>query len=168
MARAPRGPAAGALLALALLAACASQPRRAAAPPPPDGGAAIAALAVSLVGSPYHFGGADAAGFDCSGLALYVHARMGIAIPRTAGEQHRAARPVPLARLAPGDLVFFHLHSRGVDHVGIYAGDGRFVHAPRAGVAVAYGDLSEGSYYRQRVSGAGRFWDDFSGHATAR
>ena len=158
MRRAPRARAAtAAALVLALLAACASQPPR--APAPAGTGGAIAALAVSLVGSPYHFGGADAAGFDCSGLALYVHARVGIAIPRTASEQRRAAHPVPHAELAPGDLVFFHMHSRGVDHVGIYAGDGRFVHAPRAGVPVAYGDLSAGSYYRQRVSGAGRFWE---------
>lgn len=155
MSRAARALAAGAFaVAALLLAGCASQPRR---PPPPDTGGQIAALAVSLVGAPYHFGGADAAGFDCSGLALYVHERAGIAIPRTAREQHRAARPVPLAELAPGDLVFFHIHSRRVDHVGVYAGGGRFVHAPRAGGAVAYGDLGE-DYYRARLVGAGRFW----------
>jgi cell wall-associated NlpC family hydrolase len=65
---------------------------------------------------------------------------------------------VPLAKLAPGDLIFFRLHSRHVDHVGIYVGGGRFVHAPRAGGAVAYGELGEGGYYRARVAGAGRFW----------
>jgi cell wall-associated NlpC family hydrolase len=156
MSRAARAAAAGALtVGMFLLAGCASQPR----PPPsqPDPGGQIAALAVSLVGAPYHFGGADAAGFDCSGLALYVHERAGFAIPRTAREQQRAARPVPLGELAPGDLVFFHIHSRRVDHVGIYAGGGRFVHAPRAGSAVAYGDLGEG-FYRARLVSAGRFW----------
>lgn len=148
--------AAGVLLAATFtLAACASHPRRAA--PSPATGAAIAALAVSLVGAPYRFGGADAAGFDCSGLAVYVHERVGLAIPRTAREQQRTARPVAPGDLAPGDLVFFHVHSRGIDHVGIYAGGGRFIHAPRAGDAVAYGELSS-DYYRQRFSSAGRFW----------
>ena len=161
MRRAPRAFAAGALLLTALLlAACAAPPRRAA--PPPDTGATMAALAVSLVGTPYQFGGADAAGFDCSGLALYVHARVGLAIPRTASEQQHAALPVPLAALAPGDLVFFRVHSRHVDHVGVYAGGGRFVHAPRAGGAVAFGELGEGGYYRARVAGAGRFWGGIS------
>ncbi len=161
MRRAPRAFAAGALLVAALLlAACAAPPHRAA--PPPDTGAAMAALAVSLVGTPYQFGGADAAGFDCSGLALYVHARVGLAIPRTAREQRHAALPVPFSALAPGDLIFFRVHSRHVDHVGVYVGGGRFVHAPRAGGAVAYGELGEGGYYRARVAGAGRFWGGIS------
>jgi cell wall-associated NlpC family hydrolase len=118
----------------------------------------IAQLAVAFIGTPYQFGGGDAAGFDCSGLARFVHERAGLAIPRTATEQQRTARPVPLAELAPGDLVFFRIRRRGIDHVGVYAGGGRFVHAPRAGQAVAYGDLSRGFYARHLVS-AGRFWD---------
>jgi cell wall-associated NlpC family hydrolase len=117
----------------------------------------IAGAAVARIGAPYQFGAADAAGFDCSGLALYAHARAGIAIPRTAAEQQRAARPVPLAQLAPGDLVFFRIRSHHVDHVGVYAGGGRFVHAPRAGLAVSYGELDSG-FYRRRFVSAGRFW----------
>jgi len=162
----PRARLAGALAVLLCLAACAGKPPR--APPPPNTGATIAALALSLVGTPYHFGGADAAGFDCSGLALYVHERAGLTIPRTAREQKREARAVPLAQLAPGDLVFFRIHSRGVDHVGIYTGDGRFVHAPRPGVPVTYGDLGEGGYYRQRFAGAGRFWEGFPADLSPR
>ncbi|HYL02803.1 MAG TPA: C40 family peptidase [Steroidobacteraceae bacterium] len=154
-----RGPGAArttaALLATLLVAACGTVARR---PQPPDLGKTMAAIAVSLVGSPYHFGGADTAGFDCSGLALYVHEQVGLSIPRTAREQQRAAHRVPLDRLAPGDLLFFHSRSRHVDHVGIYAGSGRFVHAPRAGVAVEYGDLDPGGYYRRRLVSAGRFW----------
>ena len=137
-----------------LVAACSSLP----APPRPPGGAAIAQAAASLLGTPYHFGGADAAGFDCSGLALYVHERSGLAIPRTAVEQQRAAHPVPLGQLAPGDLVFFRIRSRGINHVGVYAGGGRFIHAPRKGVAVRYGDLSSGSFYARHLVSAGRFW----------
>ncbi|HYM42687.1 MAG TPA: C40 family peptidase [Steroidobacteraceae bacterium] len=145
------------LAAVLLLGACATEPRRAALQP--NAGVAIAALAVSLVGSPYEFGGADAGGFDCSGLALYVHEHVGLAIPRTAREQQRAARLIARDDLAPGDLVFFRIHSHRVDHVGIYVGSGRFIHAPRAGGAVEYADLG-GAYYRGRFAGAGRFWDD--------
>jgi cell wall-associated NlpC family hydrolase len=120
-------------------------------------GTAIAGFAAALVGSPYHFGGADAGGFDCSGLALYVHEQVGLVIPRTAAEQLRAAHPVPLGQLAPGDLVFFRIRSKHVNHVGVYTGDGRFVHAPRAGRAVTYADLSSG-YYARHLASAGRFW----------
>jgi murein DD-endopeptidase len=117
----------------------------------------MAAIAASLVGKPYHFGGADIAGFDCSGLALYVHERVGLQIPRTARQQQLAAQPVPLDEIVPGDLVFFSIHARHVDHVGIYSGGGRFIHAPRAGLAVAYADLTTG-YYREHLVSAGRFW----------
>lgn len=137
--------------------ACRSPPA-----PAPSGsgqpGARIAELAASFIGAPYQFGGADAAGFDCSGLARYVHERAGLAIPRTAAEQQRAARRVALAQLSPGDLVFFRIRGHGVDHVGVYTGGGRFVHAPRRGEPVAYGDLRRGFYARHLVS-AGRFWD---------
>jgi cell wall-associated NlpC family hydrolase len=162
--------AAVALLAALLVSGCATVPAPPAAPPPPPEsrppppapsprgqGVAIARAATLMLGAPYHFGGADAAGFDCSGLALYAHETVGLAIPRTALEQQRAAHPVPLPELSPGDLVFFRIRSRHVDHVGIYAGDGRFIHAPRAGLAVAYADLSRG-FYAQHLVSAGRFW----------
>jgi murein DD-endopeptidase len=146
------------LLAPLLLAGgCATHPAAAPEPAAGERGMSIAALAVSLVGTPYQFGGADAGGFDCSGLALYVYQRAGLVIPRTAAAQQHAARPVPLAQLAPGDLVFFHIHGRRVDHVGIYAGAGRFIHAPRAGQAVTYADITRG-FYAHRLRSAGRFW----------
>jgi cell wall-associated NlpC family hydrolase len=128
------------------------------ATPQPRGqaGAAIAAVAAALIGTPYEFGGADLGGFDCSGLALYVYERAGISIPRTAAEQQRAAQPVPLSELAPGDLVFFRMRAHRIDHVGIYIGDGRFVHAPHEGVAVSSAELANGFYARHLVS-AGRF-----------
>ena len=151
-------PSLAAVLAAALaLCGCAGTPRQPSAPPDTTG-RTIAAVAASLVGTPYHFGGADGAGFDCSGLARYVHERVGLVIPRTAAEQQRAAHPVALGQLARGDLVFVGLRGHGVDHVGIYAGDGRFIHAPRAGLAVTYGDLDHG-FYARHLSGAGRFWD---------
>jgi len=135
------------------------------APPPaaPDTAAAtrgdaLVRIAASLVGTRYQFGGADQAGFDCSGLAFYVHESFGITIPRSAADQQRAARPVALTRLAPGDLVFFSRGSHRVDHVGIYAGFGRFIHASHKGVPVSYAELSSGYYARHLVS-AGRFWN---------
>jgi cell wall-associated NlpC family hydrolase len=120
-------------------------------------GAAIANLAASLIGTSYEFGGADLSGFDCSGLALFVHAQVGISIPRTAAAQQRAAQAVPLTQLLPGDLVFFRMRSGGIDHVGVYLGAGRFVHAPHRGVAVASADLSEG-FFAHHLVNAGRFW----------
>ena len=154
-----RSPFTAVVLATAVaLSGCASAPPPQPPAPRATAGDAIAGLAVSLVGTPYHFGGADGAGFDCSGLVLYVHERVGLVIPRTAAEQQRAAHAVALAQLAPGDLVFFRIRGHGIDHVGIYAGDGRFIHAPRAGLAVTYGDLDHG-FYARHLSGAGRFWD---------
>lgn len=145
-----------ALAFAALLAACTSLPR------PPEAerpsGQAIAALASGLVGTPYRFGGADARGFDCSGLVLYVHEKVGLDIPRTAAEQEHAARRVDLRDLSPGDLVFFRIGTRRVNHVGIYVGAGRFIHAPRSGALVSYASLRKGGFYRRHLVSAGRFW----------
>lgn len=104
-------------------------------------------------------------GFDCSGLAVYVYSKAGIEIPRTADAQQHAAVSVPIDALSPGDLVFFRISSHHVNHVGIYAGDGRFVHAPRSGQTVSYGSLLD-PYYHKYFAGAGRFWS--SRQATAK
>jgi cell wall-associated NlpC family hydrolase len=154
------------LLSALLLSACSlirsrpPAPQLPAATPPQaeaESGTAIANLAASLIGTSYEFGGADLSGFDCSGLALFVHAQVGISIPRTAAAQQRAAQAVPLTQLLPGDLVFFRMRSGGIDHVGVYLGAGRFVHAPHRGVAVASADLSEG-FFAHHLVNAGRFW----------
>jgi len=97
-------------------------------------------------------------GFDCSGLAVYAYEQSGMEIPRTADAQRRAARPISVDALSPGDLVFFRIHSRHVNHVGIYAGGGRFIHAPHSGQRVSYGNL-EDAYYHKHFVGAGRFWN---------
>lgn len=138
-----------------LLAGCAITPRAPVIQPSP--GLTVAAVAESLVGTPYRFGGDTGRGFDCSGLAVYAYERAGIAIPRTASEQKRAAWPVPLRDLSPGDLLFFRIDSRHVDHVGIYVGDDRFIHAPRPGERVSYGTLAD-RFYRRHLVSAGRFW----------
>ena len=162
MAQAARGPCevkrlryTAAIVLTLLLVACSSVPRES-EPPPGDAGGPIARSAAQLVGVPYHFGGADLQGFDCSGLAVYVYQSVGVEIPRTAREQQRAALPVALDSLSPGDLVFFRIRSRHVNHVGIYVGGDRFIHAPRSGGTVSYGNISAG-YYHKHFAGAVRF-----------
>jgi cell wall-associated NlpC family hydrolase len=151
-----RGPVRTALLLVlsaALLAGCSSAPRRDVSP----AGDEIARSARSLLGTPYRYGGSDPSGFDCSGLVRYVHRAMGIEVPRTALEQHRAARRVSIDDLAEGDLLFFKIDAPRVSHVGIFVGDGRFVHAPRSGRPVELRAFDD-AYYRQRLVGAGRLF----------
>jgi cell wall-associated NlpC family hydrolase len=102
-------------------------------------------IANHLTGVPYRWGGASPrAGFDCSGLVQYVYAKVGIHLPHYAAGQYGHGRRIPRASLRPGDLVFF----SGLGHVGIYAGDGKFIHAPRRGTTVRWSRLSShGSYY---------------------
>jgi len=122
---------------------------------PAEEGAQLVRVAAALIGTPYKFGGDDPRGFDCSGLVFYSFDRLGIEVPRTAADQRRAARSVDLESLSPGDLVFFRTSARRVDHVGIYAGDGRFIHAPRSGAVVSYAYLDD-PYYRTHFVSAGR------------
>jgi cell wall-associated NlpC family hydrolase len=148
------------LLAALLLAGCASRPPRGTDAPAaivPATGAALAANALALLGHPYRYGGNGPEAFDCSGLVRFVHQRIGIDVPRTTEAQFRAARPVPLEQLAAGDLLFFRIGGKGVSHVGIYAGDGRFVHAPQTGRPVESRPLAD-AYYRSRLLGVGRLY----------
>jgi cell wall-associated NlpC family hydrolase len=153
-----------------LLAACAAIPERPAAvrgPSPPSPlpspaataprfGDRLVTVAQSLLGAPYRYGGASPSGFDCSGLVYFAYAELGIAVPRTVAAQKAAVRPVAEGELAPGDLVFFHVGGAGIDHVGIYAGGGRFIHAPARGRTVTWAALDE-PFYARRYAGAGRF-----------
>ena len=102
-------------------------------------------IANRLTGIPYRWGGASPrAGFDCSGLVQYVYAKVGIHLPHYAAGQYGQGRRVSRGSLRAGDLVFF----SGLGHVGIYAGGGKFIHAPRSGTTVRWSRLSShGSYY---------------------
>lgn len=122
-----------------------------------DPGQILLQAAQSRIGAPYRYGGDGPDAFDCSGLVTYAHRQLGIAVPRTAAQQFAAARPVQRSELRPGDLVFFRLENRGISHVGIYAGDSRFVHAPQRGGHVRMADLDD-EWYGQRYVGAGRFY----------
>lgn len=117
-------------------------------------GERLVGVAQSFIGTPYRYGGSDPRGFDCSGLVFYSFGRLGLTVPRTAAAQRKAARPVHQNQLTVGDLVFFRTKRR-VDHVGIYAGDGRFIHAPSTGRVVSYAYLDD-PYYRKRFVSAGR------------
>jgi murein DD-endopeptidase len=117
----------------------------------------IALRAIALLGKPYVWGGADLSGFDCSGLVRFIYDQVGIAVPRTAAEQFSAAKPIELAGLKPGDLLFFRTQGRRISHVAIYTGEGRFVHAPRTGQPVEFRTLDD-EYYRPRLAGAGRLF----------
>jgi cell wall-associated NlpC family hydrolase len=114
-------------------------------------------IAQRMLGTPYRFGGSNPQqGFDCSGLVYYAHQQVGINLPRTTGEQYRSVQAIPRRALQPGDLVFFRTrHDRFVSHVGIYLGDGRFIHAPSSGSPVTVAHL-EDPYWRRNFSAAGR------------
>ena len=94
--------------------------------------------AYSVLGSPYMFGGTSPYGFDCSGFTKYAFARVGVHLPRTADAQLSAGRQIPLQNLRPGDLIFFTTYEPGASHVGIYLGNGKFIHSGSStGVAIA-------------------------------
>lgn len=120
-------------------------------------GLSLASSALALLGHPYRYGGSGPQSFDCSGLVHFVHGQLGIQVPRTTEDQFRAARPVPIERMSAGDLLFFRLEGRKVSHVGIYTGDGRFVHAPQTGRPVEVRPLKD-SWYQGRLLGAGRLY----------
>jgi len=128
-------------------------------PPPPvlSVGDDIALRAISQLGKPYVWGGADLTGFDCSGLVRFIYDQVGIAVPRTAAEQFSAAKPITLEGLKPGDLLFFRTQGQRISHVAIYTGEGRFIHAPRTGELVEFRMLDD-EYYRAHLAGAGRLF----------
>lgn len=114
------------------------------------------AIARSQVGAPYRYGGASPRGFDCSGLVYYAYRKAGIPVPRTTSALYRDAKHISLPQLLPGDLLFFRLSSHHVAHVGIYAGKGRFIHAPSSDKRVAYAAIND-PYWERRLLAAGRF-----------
>jgi murein DD-endopeptidase len=113
-------------------------------------------IAQKMVGTPYHYGGAGPRGFDCSGLVYYSYHKAGIDTPRTTTDQYRRSERVHVSHLQPGDLVFFRISHEKPSHVGIYAGDGRFIHTPSSGGSVGYASLDD-AYGQGRLIGTGRF-----------
>jgi len=117
--------------------------------------------AISLIGVKYKFGGDSAqTGFDCSGFVSHVfEASLAIELPRSSYAMGRLGTKVESDDLRPGDLVFYNTLHRAFSHVGIYLGEGRFVHAPSRGKSVEIVDMSE-KYWKRRFNGARRLISD--------
>lgn len=113
--------------------------------------------ALLALGLDYRYGGnSPVTGFDCSGLVAHVYLEAwNIRLPRNTSAQSKAGMPVSLAELQAGDLVFYDTQKRPYSHVGIYLGDGKFVHAPKTGAQVRVESLKS-SYWAQRFNGARR------------
>lgn len=112
---------------------------------------------VSLADTPYRYGGNSVNnGFDCSGFVGHVYRHtLGVSLPRTSREISRIGKPISLDDLSPGDLVFYNTQHASFSHVGIYVGDGRFVHSPRTGESVR-SEQMQMRYWRTRYEGARR------------
>lgn len=146
-------------LALALLAGCASTPST-----PPrsylhlaDAGQTsdIVVYALGLVDTGYRFGGSNPeAGLDCSGMVSHVVQQVsGLRLPHNAAQIAGATRPISRSALRPGDLVFFNTMNRPYSHMGLYIGDGRFIHAPSSRGRVRIEKL-DSAYFSSRFDGA--------------
>jgi murein DD-endopeptidase len=143
-------------LAALLLAACASAPRSPGSSVVPDAVASRAAdNAVEMVGKPYRYRGNTPAGFDCSGLVEYSYGKAGIKLPRETQTQRKEGQLVSQRSLRRGDLLFFDQEGNKSAHVGLYLGDGRFVHAPSTGGRVRVDGL-DAAYWRKRLVEARR------------
>ena len=166
-------PALAALCATALLAACSSQPKQPAAEraerPHSERGREVVIFALSLMDTGYRFGGKNPeAGLDCSGMVAYIFQRAaGLRVTGSAADIAKLGRPVEKEALVPGDLVFFNttsglskvLSTSNISHVGIYIGDGRFIHAPSAASGRVRIDPLASSYFAPRFT-AGRSYFD--------
>jgi cell wall-associated NlpC family hydrolase len=113
--------------------------------------------ALGFLGVPYRRGGSDVeTGFDCSGLVRAIYQQTaGLLLPRRASEQAAATEKIDKTELKPGDLVFFNTMRRAFSHVGIYVGNGKFIHAPKPGGEVRVEDLGT-SYWTKHFDGARR------------
>lgn len=120
-------------------------------------GESIVELAKKYLGLAYVWGGSTPSGFDCSGLVQYVFGKNGIDVPRVTFDQINVGASVQPNKLRPGDLVFFDTDKKksGPDHVGIYIGGGKFIHAPKTGDVIKISSLSD-SYYMDRWMGGRR------------
>jgi cell wall-associated NlpC family hydrolase len=117
----------------------------------------LVVTAMGFLGVPYRRGGNSAeTGFDCSGFVRAMYEQtVGLLLPRRANEQAAATQAIDKKDLQPGDLVFFNTMRRAFSHVGIYIGEGKFIHSPKPGAQVRVEDMG-GSYWQRRFNGARR------------
>ena len=122
-------------------------------------GSSAVSLAYQYMGVPYVYGGASPSGFDCSGFTMYVYSQLGVSLPHGATPQLNYGTAVDRSDLQPGDLVFFQDYGYVASHVGIYVGDGQFIHASSSssnGYCVCVSSLTSG-YYNTHYLTARRF-----------
>ena len=120
-------------------------------------GTKIVDKAKQYLGVPYKWGGTSPSGFDCSGFVYYVLRSLGVNASRTLVTMYKQGKEVSKSKLEPGDIVFFqNTYKSGVSHVGIYVGNGQFIHAPSSGKVVSFADLHS-DYYTSHYYGAVRF-----------
>lgn len=117
----------------------------------------LVVTAMGFLGVPYRRGGNSFdTGLDCSGFVRAIYQQtVGLVLPRQAAEQAQATREIGKDELRPGDLVFFNTLRRAYSHVGIYVGEGKFIHSPRPGGQVRVEDMGV-SYWKTRFNGARR------------
>ena len=122
-----------------------------------DKASELVVTALGFLGVPYQRGGNTfETGFDCSGFVRAMFEQtVGLVLPRKAEQQAAATEQIKKSELQPGDLVFFNTLRRTFSHVGIYVGEGKFIHSPRAGSEVRVEDM-EKSYWSRRFDGARR------------
>ena len=117
-------------------------------------GSQIVETAKKYLGVPYVYGGTSPSGFDCSGLVYYVLKSHGITVSRSSAAMYKCGTPISKSELQPGDLVFFqNTYTAGISHVGIYVGNGQFIHSPNRGKVVCFADLHS-DYYTEHYYGS--------------
>lgn len=135
-----------------------ARPEPARPAPTEDFGSRAAALARKQLGKMYQWGGSGPDRFDCSGLVYFVYGNLGVSMPRVSEQQALMGREIPRKELQPGDLVYFATSGSDINHVGIFLGRSKFVHAPRKGMPVRTDTLNNG-WWRQKYRGARRLKD---------
>jgi cell wall-associated NlpC family hydrolase len=149
------------MIAALAVAGCASTPNQApvaasgSTKPSADRAGQAAAYAQTMIGKPYRYGGSSPSGFDCSGLVMYSYKQAGLSLPHGTDKQRSLSRAVKVAELRRGDLLFFNQEGKKHGHVGIYIGNGKFVHAPSSGKSVRSDSLAA-PYWKKHLTEARR------------
>lgn len=132
------------------------QERRGSASDTPTNSSDIVRTAYAYRGTPYHYGGTGRGGFDCSGFTSYLYRKQGVSLPHNAAAQYSRGVHISKSDLKPGDLVFFHCGRHGISHVGMYVGNGKFVHASSPHSGGVRVDSLDSGYYQRTYRGAAR------------